>query len=91
VSLALHKTAKAVACPAEDRVDCEAFMEASILFVRAAMHRFKNQYEHHNGWQAWWDSLLADPAVEFFHRELTGTRRAQCSVYVVACTPLKPD
>ena len=69
ISRARFFLAKAVACPAEERGDCEAFMEAAIVFARAAMHRFQKEHQHHNGWQAWWDSLLGNPAVDFFRKE----------------------
>jgi len=60
---------KAKACPVDARVDFEAFLEAAIIFARAAVHRMKSQYERHPQWKAWWDSLRGDPAVEFFRTE----------------------
>ena len=61
--------AKASACPAEARVEHEACLEAAIVFARAAVHRVQAKYKGHTGWNAWWDSLRADPAVDFFRTE----------------------
>jgi hypothetical protein len=60
---------RADACTASERVDFEAFLEASIVFARAAIHRFKKQYGRHPDFDTWWDSLRGDPAVEFFRKE----------------------
>jgi hypothetical protein len=60
---------KAKECPADARVDCEAFLEASIVFARAAMHRIQARYRKHQNWKVWWDSLLDDPSVAFFREE----------------------
>jgi hypothetical protein len=60
---------KAKACPPEARVDFEAFLEASIVFARAAVHRFGTTYERHPGWKSVWDSWAEQPAVQFFRKE----------------------
>jgi len=60
---------KAKTCSAEERIDFEAYLEASIIFARAAIHRVKTQYEKENGFNKWWDSLLKDSSVEFFRNE----------------------
>lgn len=60
---------KAKACPAEARVDFEAFLEAVIVFARAALHRMQKKYERHSKWQAWWDSLKGNTSVEFFRTQ----------------------
>jgi hypothetical protein len=60
---------KAKECPADARVDFEAFLEASIVFARAAMHRFQARYRKHQNWKVWWDSLLDNPSVTFFREE----------------------
>ena len=60
---------KAKACPLGERVDFEAFLEAAIVFARAAIHRLKSQYEGHAAWNAWWDKLRGNPSVEFFRTE----------------------
>ena len=60
---------KAKECPADARVDFEAFLEASIVFARAAMHRLKARYRKHQNWKVWWDSLLDNPSVTFFREE----------------------
>ena len=60
---------KARCCPADARVDFEAFLEASIVFGRAAVHRLKAKYEMQPGWKVVWDSWATEPAVEFFRKE----------------------
>lgn len=60
---------KAIECPIESRVDFEAFLEASIIFARAAIHRIQSSYEGKTGFKEWWDSLLGDPSVNFFRIE----------------------
>ena len=56
---------KAVACRGDERVDFEAYLEASIVFARSAVHRFKTRFQSHPGFKNWWDSLLDDSAVAF--------------------------
>jgi DNA-directed RNA polymerase specialized sigma24 family protein len=51
------------------RVDFEAYIEAAIVFVRAAVHRTQSRYRRHRDWKAWWDSILSNNAVQFFRRE----------------------
>jgi len=60
---------KAAACPVEHRDDCEAFLEAAIVFARAALHRFQAEYKKHPEWKRWWQSLKSDPAIQFFRVE----------------------
>ena len=60
---------KAQACSVNDRVDFEAFTEAAIIFARSALHRFKTKHEKQSDFKNWWNSLRADPAVEFFRAE----------------------
>jgi hypothetical protein len=62
--LELARTAPAVA-----RVEFEAFLEAAIVFARAAVHRFKATHEKHPAWREWWNSISGNPAVEFFRTE----------------------
>lgn len=52
-------------CPMEHRDRCEAFMEAAIIFCRAAMHRIQKQYKKRAGWKPWWASLRGDPDLVF--------------------------
>lgn len=59
----------AVGCTADQRVEFEAFVEASIVFARAAMHRLQAQHEKHAQWKSWWTCLRGNPAVEFFRTE----------------------
>ncbi len=56
---------KANACRADERVEFEAYLEASIVFARSALHRFKARFQSHPGFKNWWDSLLGDSAVTF--------------------------
>jgi hypothetical protein len=58
-------------CPMAQRDRCEAFMEAAIIFCRAALHRVQGQYEGQPGWKDWWDGLLNDPDLKFVreHRD----------------------
>ena len=61
--------AKAKMCSASERVDFEAYLEAAIVFARAAVHRTQSRYQHHSDWKAWWDSILSNEAVQFFRTE----------------------
>jgi hypothetical protein len=56
---------KAIACNADERVDFEAYLEATIVFARSAVHRFKKRFGSHPEFRSWWDSVLADSAVTF--------------------------
>jgi hypothetical protein len=60
---------QAQSSPADARVEFEAFLEASIVFARAAVHRFQAKYEGHPAWKQWWNSLAGNPAVEFCRTE----------------------
>lgn len=60
---------KASECSAENRVEFEAFIEASIVFGRAALHRFQKRHGNHPRWKPWWDGLLKNPSVGFFRTE----------------------
>jgi hypothetical protein len=61
--------AKSERCSADDRLEFEAFLEAAILFARAALHRLQAKYRKHPKWKAWWDSLRGNAAIEFFRTE----------------------
>ncbi len=61
--------AKAKECPADNQVDFEAYLEASIIFGRSAIHRVKSAYKREAKFKDWWDSLLDDPSVKFFKDE----------------------
>ena len=54
---------------ADSRVEFEAFLEASIIFARAAVHRFNAKHEKHPAWKKWWNGLSGNPAAEFFRVE----------------------
>jgi hypothetical protein len=56
---------KAKACKGNERVDFEAYVEATIVFARAVLHRLQSRHRKHPQWKSWWDSL-SNPAVEFF-------------------------
>lgn len=60
---------KAKECPADSRVEFEAYIEASIVFGRSAIHRVKSEYEKEAGFKKWWDSLLDEPSILFFRNE----------------------
>lgn len=60
---------KAVQANVDQREEFEAYLEASIIFARAAMHRLLARYKNHPAWKNWWDNLLSDPTVMFFRKE----------------------
>jgi len=49
----------------EQRDRCEAFMEAAIIFCRAALHRVQSQYKRRPNFKAWWEGLLNDADLKF--------------------------
>jgi hypothetical protein len=61
--------AKANAVLPDQRMEFEAFLEASIIFGRTAVHRFQTRHSKHPEWNEWWDSLDADPTMLFFRNE----------------------
>ncbi len=60
---------KAEKCDANHRVDFEAFLDASIIFARSAVHRVESRFKKKRGWKTFWDSKRGDTAVEFFRKE----------------------
>lgn len=56
-------------CPVDKRDEFEAYLEASIIFGRAALHRLQSEYERQSNWKPWWDGLRSNPAVIFFRKE----------------------
>ena len=58
-------------CTLEQRTEFEAFLEATIVFARAALHRLKSEFESHPSWKAWFAQLKGNLSVEFFreHRD----------------------
>ena len=60
---------KAKNCQGDHRKDFEAYIEASIVFARAAIHRAQSQFKHHPDWKPWWEALATNPSVEFFRNE----------------------
>ena len=53
----------------DERERFEAFLDASIIFARAALHHLKFDFERHPDWKKWWGDLADDPAVEFFREK----------------------
>jgi len=60
---------KAKACKVDERVDFEAYVEATVVFARAVLHRLQGRHRKHPQWKSWWDSLRSNPAVEFFRAQ----------------------
>ncbi len=56
-------------CPGERRDEFEAYLEAAIVFARAALHRLQTQYSTHTEWSPWWEALLRDASVTFIRDE----------------------
>ena len=56
-------------CPIEKRDEFEAYLEATIVFARAALHRLQSEHKRQSNWEPWWKGLLSNPAVEFFRDE----------------------
>lgn len=56
-------------CPVEKRDEFEAYLEASIIFGRAALHRLQSEHKRQSNWKPWWDGLRFNPAVIFFRNE----------------------
>lgn len=56
-------------CTHEERDEYEAFLEAAIVFGRAAVHRLQSRFKKHPNWEAWWDSLNLNESVQFFRVE----------------------
>lgn len=56
-------------CRTDQRVEFEAFVEAGIVFARAALHRVQAKHRGHPKWQAWWSSLENNPSVNFFRMQ----------------------
>lgn len=56
-------------CGFEQRENFEAYLEAAIVFARAALHRLQARYQKHLNWKSWWNNLSSDAAVKFFRDE----------------------
>lgn len=56
-------------CTPEQRTEFEAFLEAAIIFARAALHRLKREFEPHPSWKAWFAQLNENPSVDFFRKQ----------------------
>jgi len=56
--------ALAEGCDAQHRLEFEAYLEATIVFARAAIHRAKQAAP-----PSWWSALGGNPSVEFFRNE----------------------
>ena len=53
-------------CSPEQRTEFEAFLEATIVFACAALHRLKSEFETHPSWKAWFAQLKGNSSIEFF-------------------------
>ena len=60
---------KAEACSAEERVAFEAYLDAAIVFGRAAIHRFQAKHKTHPAWKNWWNGLSENPSINFIRTE----------------------
>jgi hypothetical protein len=78
-------------CSPEQRTEFEAFVEASIVFARAALHRLKHDFKSHLSWNAWFAQLKGDPAVEFFreHRDFVLKEAPHRVGQIISFNPLK--
>ena len=56
-------------CPVAERDNHEAFMEAAIVFCRAAIHRLRTRYKKSPDWKTWFESLRGNPSIEFIKEE----------------------
>lgn len=56
-------------CTADRRIEFEAFLEASIVFARASMHRLQRRHRDHPNWKAWWANLGTNASVQFFRTQ----------------------
>ena len=56
-------------CPANQRVEFEAFLEAGIAFARSAVHRFKSKYEKHVKWSEIFRAWSTESSIAFFRIE----------------------
>jgi hypothetical protein len=56
-------------CAADRRIEFEAFLEAAIVFARAAVHRLQTRHRNHPQWKAWWASLGGNSSVQFFRTQ----------------------
>jgi hypothetical protein len=63
---------KARECRIDSREEFEAYLEASIVFARAAILRVKHKYENEARFMNWWNSLKYDSSVLFLknHRDM---------------------
>jgi hypothetical protein len=60
---------KAKKCSAVQRDDFEAYLEASIVFARAALHRLDSEYKKCVDWKTWWEGIANQSSVRFFRDE----------------------
>jgi len=68
---------KAVDCPAHQRDDFEAYLDAAILFARMALLRLHTRYKKRPTWdQQWWEGVLSEQAVKFFTAKRHGILHA---------------
>ena len=53
-------------CPVEKRNEFEAYLEASIIFARAAIHRLQSEHQKKSNWKSWWEGIANNSSVKFF-------------------------
>ena len=56
-------------CAVDQRDEYEAFVEAAIVFGRAALHRLQSVFNKHHDWKQWFDEFWKDPSVQFLKGE----------------------
>ena len=56
-------------CPVAERDAHEAFMEAAIVYCRAAIHRLRTRYKKSPDWGTWFNSLKGNPSIQFIRKE----------------------
>jgi len=60
---------KADECLAPQRDHHEAYLEASIVYCRAAIHRLQGRFSAHPEWKSWFASLLDHESIQFIRKE----------------------
>jgi hypothetical protein len=60
---------RAEECDISERYAFECYLEAAIVFGRAAIHRLPKDWKKHPDWNDWFDKLKTNDAVKFFRSE----------------------
>src|SRR5215813_10550286 len=69
ISRARFFVQKAESCSVRQQEECEAYLEAAIIFGRTVLHRLKSEHDKHPKWDGWWNGLLSNASVSFFRVE----------------------